>query len=262
MTKTNEEKDCKQILDKYIEDGKEIHDKSKKQKLILKEGEKFTQVYADTPVRRLIPKHYFFSDENNLVSLATGKPVYVRQQPRENGRPFYILPLKDENGETLQCKNVEVHNLAAIVHGADVIGKANDLLKKNGIFAFGINNKKELKVQGHHKDGNKKNNEVNNIQLLTSQFHTLIENAPNPNDDKEVIKFMIDLSKQAEQEEINQPFIVFDGYVKNKHTGKYDRKGDKYVQMIEDNNETELKYYLVDSVYELQLHQEGDLGAK
>lgn len=222
-----------QMFQEYISEGKEILNRSKTESLLLEDGEIFVQCYADTPARRLFPPYWFVSDTGNLVSMKTGKPVWIKQNERESGSKFYMFGIKDEYGNHVQYKNVEVHNLVALVHGSDVFGQAEALLKEDGLQAFGVKSKVAPKAQGHHKDGDHSNNRPENIQILTSDMHTVLEKAPLPAaSDKKVFDYLRELSDQLQIEAPNKPVIVFDGYTYNKKNGEYKKNSDSYARVM------------------------------
>lgn len=236
MKKYNKElmgKDYAQMFQEYISEGKDIYNDKKTEQLILEDGETFIQCYADTKARELFPPYWFVSDIGNLVSLSTGEPVWLKQNERKDGSKYYKFGIKDENGNHVQCKNIEVHNLVALVHGADVFGQAKELIEQDGIYSFGVNNKIKSKVQGHHKDGEHSNNSVKNIQVLTSDMHTILRKTPSPDaTDEKLFIYIRELSKQLQIEEPNKPVIVFDGYTYNKRTGEWRKNSDAYAQVL------------------------------
>ena len=235
MKKFNNEltgKEYAQMFQEYISEGKDIYNDKKTEQLILEDEEIFIQCYANTETRRLFPPYWFVSDIGNLVSLSTGEPVWLKQNERDNGSKYYKFGIKDSEGNHVQYKNIEVHNLVALVHGSDIFGQAKELLEKDGIFAFGVNNKAESKVQGHHKDGDHSNNNVKNIQILTSDMHNLLEKAPSPDaSDEKIFTYMKELSNQLQIEEPGKPVFTSAGYTVNTKTGEY-KDADVYAQVL------------------------------
>ena len=80
------------------------------------------------------------------------------------------------------------HTLVALVFGSEVVGKAQELLDQNGVYAFG-NHKNDDNLQTHHikqvKDNPDLVNDKDNLQIMTSKLHQLIEKeVPSFNDDE------------------------------------------------------------------------------
>lgn len=197
MTKKQLEKDYTQFISDYINAGKPILNRDG-EILNIKDDEVFLQCYADVPTRKTFYKFWFISNYDNLISAWNDKVKWIKPHERKNGTKCYKYKIKT-NDET-RIKTIETHNLVGLVFGSEAYGKAN----------------------GHHKDGNHTNNTPDNIQFTSTPVHILLDKIPPHNaTNEEVFKFMIDLSKLAEQEEPNKVTILFDGDTYNKETGEY-----------------------------------------
>ena len=146
--------------------------------LIPAEDEVFRPCWADTPERRDLPKYWFLSNHGNLVAVTEHKITVRELNEREDGS--YFINFKIRTGDEIHTKNVQFHNLMALVWGSERFGRVDDLLAEKGLYAFGGNNKDMPVVQGHHINANKKDNSPDNIQLLVDDTHMLMRKVPKP----------------------------------------------------------------------------------
>lgn len=198
----------KQRLDEHLASKQPIQNKSRSAELILHDDEVFEPCYAETIERKSFPKYWFLSNYLNVVSLATSRPVWIKTNYRKDGSAYY----KYVDSETGQTRNIEAHNLVALVFGSNAFGKANELLKQDGVNAFGVKQKGTLKVNGHHRNLNHADNDPDNIQLLTTTAHDLLHAMPGMDcSDEESFAYMKRLSAFASQECPNQAFILLGG---------------------------------------------------
>ena len=193
---------------------------NKNNELMLQDDEIFLPCWADIPTRRTFPKYWYISQYDNLISAWNNKVKWIEPHERPDGNKCYKYIIKFENEAHL--KTVETHNLLGLVFGSEAYGRAKELLKQDGVYAFGIKQKGIIRVNGHHKDGNHNNNTPDNIQFITTPVHILLDKIPSHNaTDEDIFRFMIDLSKLAEQEEPNKATIILTGDTYSKKTGEY-----------------------------------------
>ena len=160
-----------------FDSGLPIIDGVTNEKFEAKEGEVFRQCYADIPERRTFPKYWFVSNYGNLISVKEKKLVWVHKIPREDLRHYtykYFITI----GEEKVIKNIQLHNLVGLVFGSESFGKATELLKEKGVYAYGVKNSKEDRTQGHHIDGDSTNNKPENIKFVTDKVHSLLDSVP------------------------------------------------------------------------------------
>ena len=189
--------------------------------------EVFKQCWADTVTRRTLPTYWFVSNYANLISAGEKKLKLVHKEPRKDSGKFSYKYVIRENGEA-HVKNIEGHDLAWLVFGADSFGLAEELFQEKGIHAFGVRSKEGLNVQGHHKDGDDINNDPENGKFVTDRVHTLFDQIPSLDaSDKEQIGFMKNLGKMMDQENPDKITILWTDDVYDPKTGKWTKDGKK-----------------------------------
>lgn len=189
--------------------------------------EVFKQCWADTVTRRTLPTYWFVSNYANLISVGEKKLKLVHKEPRKDSGKFSYKYVIRENGEA-HVKNIEGHDLAWLVFGADSFGLAEELFQEKGIHAFGVRSKEGLNVQGHHKDGDDINNDPENGKFVTDRVHTLFDQIPSLDaSDKEQIGFMKNLGKMMDQENPDKITILWTDDVYDPKTGKWTKDGKK-----------------------------------
>ena len=189
--------------------------------------EVFKQCWADTVTRRTLPTYWFVSNYANLISGGEKKLKLVHKEPRKDSGKFSYKYVIRENGEA-HVKNIEGHDLAWLVFGADSFGLAEELFQEKGIHAFGVRSKEGLNVQGHHKDGDDINNDPENGKFVTDRVHTLFDQIPSLDaSDKEQIGFMKNLGKMMDQENPDKITILWTDDVYDPKTGKWTKDGKK-----------------------------------
>lgn len=193
-----------------------IYDRDGKQ-LFIKEDETFKQCYkADDSVRKSLPKSWFISEYGTVIDIIDPtKPKWKKKYRKENSKSYcYKYPYEIENGH-ITYKNIELHNLAAIVWGSYRFGRAKRLLEEKGVQAFGIKRKGIIAVNGHHKDGNKENNHYTNTEMVSTPVHTHLDRAPKTDDEEQNIKFLVETSALMDEENPDgATVIVADGISK------------------------------------------------
>lgn len=225
----------KNYIEKFtevIETNTPIYSSNDETKLFIPEdNEIFKQCWADTNTRKTLPKYWFISNHGNLISVCHDDPVWIEGYTDETGtRKCYKYIIHDENNATMQHKNIESHNLVALVFGSEVYGKAAELLEQEGVYSFGINNKRKLKAQGHHIDGDHTNNEPQNIQIVSNRVHPLLHSVPDlKNNLKKELQFMQRLADVVSEEEPHKITILFTGYY-----------WDEKEQQFKNNNKTSI----------------------
>ena len=168
------------------------------------------QCYADEPGRRDLPEYWFVTNKGNLISVYSGKPKWIKKDVRESGRGKYVFTIL-KNGIIVR-KSIEVHNLVALVFGSNIYGKAKDLLKEKGVYSFGIRSKEEIHNNGHHIDGDKENNSPDNIQILTTDVHQLIESMPCSSEPEDVhLAWSLKASNVLSDEEPDKITVCYGG---------------------------------------------------
>lgn len=205
----------------FMASGKEVRTQDNKEKLILTDNEKWKQCYKPTDkIRKLLPPFWFVSDQGNLISLQSGKAKWLKKD-EENGRySYHFLIWEDE--DTFRRKNIEAHNLVWLVFGGKSFGRAEELLEEFGIDAFGVKNDKEIKLNGHHKD-KKENNSPDNIEVITTEAHKVIDKVPSPEkmkDSERVNSFLTDFSNMAAVENPNGITVLLTGQKLDKDTNE------------------------------------------
>lgn len=210
------------------------------------DDEVFKQCWADTVTRRTLPTYWFVSNYANLISVGEKKLKLVHKEPRKDSGKFSYKYVIRENGEA-HVKNIEEHDLAWLVFGADSFGLAEELFQEKGIHAFGVRSKEGLNVQGHHKDGDDINNDPENGKFVTDRVHTLFDQIPSLDaSDKEQIGFMKNLGKMMNEENPDKITVLWTDDVYDPKTGKWTKDGKKDITAetevsFTQNGMTELK---------------------
>lgn len=210
-----------------LNSGVPIINETTSEQFALEDGEVFKQCWADTTERKTFPKYWFISNKGNLLSVYREKILWLHKNPRvEDGEGCYKYFIKTGKHEKV-IKNIEIHNLVGLVFDSESFGLAEQKLKKEGVYAFGVNNKEVENVQGHHLDGNHENNNPTNIKFLTDKVHILLDSIPSPeaNGDEE-IKFMEKFSEIARKENPNGISIILPRYSYNIDTKQWNITSD------------------------------------
>lgn len=204
-------KDYKKIFDKEMNSGKKIYTQDKSEELIIEDNEKWKQCYKPGDrVREQLPQYWFISDRGNLISVVREKAYWLKKEDFNNsGRYSYHCNIYIDD-ETSVKKNIELHNLVRIVFGGLSYGVADELLQEQGLFAFGVKNSEEIKLNGHH-IGDKADNTPGNIELLSTNAHKIIDKVPKKTDTETVQKFLAEFGAMAEQEEPSRFSILLTG---------------------------------------------------
>lgn len=202
-------KEYKNIFDREMNSGKKIYTQDKTEELIIDDNEKWKQCYKKgDKAREQLPKYWFISDQGNLISVAKGKAYWLKKD-ESNGRYSYHFVIQTDE-ETSVKKNIELHNLVRIVFGGLSYGMAEDMLQEQGIFAFGVKNSKEVKLNGHH-IGDKADNSPENIELVTTKAHTIIDKVPKDSDPEKMKKFLMEFGEMAQTEEPHKISVLLTG---------------------------------------------------
>lgn len=175
------------LMKYHAENGTIILNKDATEVFVPEYDEVFKQCYADTPTRKYFPKYWFVSDKGNVISFYHDKPVWIKKNQRESGSCCYKFMAEKEDG-SIGLKNIEVHDLVALVFDSYVYGQAKNLLEADGIYAFGVHSKESNAVQGHHINSDHEDNKPKNIQLVTSDVHKLLHSAPTDEADDEKVR--------------------------------------------------------------------------
>lgn len=202
--------------------GKPIIDNTTQEVFEAAEGEIFKQCYKDTPERKTFPKHWFVSNMGNLVTVCEEKLVLIHKNQRADSCKCSYKYLITEGEDKSVRKNIEAHNLTWLVFGADSYGLAEQKIKKEGVYAFGVRTKEGTNVQGHHKSGDDKNNSVSNGKFVTARVHAIFDSIPKPDAPAgEQFKFMEKFSKIAKAENPNGITILLPGHTLDRKSGEW-----------------------------------------
>lgn len=215
---------------KQENEDKAIYTISKKKSFIPEENETFVQCWADTPKRKDLPKYWFLSEKENLITISKGKLNLVQKNYKDDGKKYYYkTSKKDKNGKYI-IKNIAGHNLQWLVFGARTFGDADRLLNEKGLYAFGTS---ANTLNGHHIDGNGANNAISNGEILTSRFHQLLTHVPKIDTDIGVLfKWYDKVIDSAEKENITTPFLITTGEYKRSTEDSLKTDGDVFIQEI------------------------------
>lgn len=186
------------------------------------EGEIFKQCYKDTVERKTFPKHWFVSNLGNLIAVCENKLILIHKNQRlTSGKYSYKYLISDGEDESVR-KNIEAHNLTWLVFGSDSYGLAEQKIKSEGVYSFGVRTKEGLNVQGHHINGIDTDNRPENGKFLTARVHGMFDTVPKPDaPEKEQYKFMEKFRKIAEAEEPNKITILFPGHTLDPKNGEW-----------------------------------------
>ena len=224
-------KEAKELNNLFVEifnNGEEIIDNTTGAVFEPTEGEIFLQCWADTIERRLFPKYWFISNVGNLLSVKKDQNriqwLHKNKRPNSNKISYKFL-IHTETGS--QLRNVEEHNLVALVHGSERFGLATELLEEKGLDAFGVNSSTETNAQGHHINGNDADNRPENIKIVTDDVHVLLGSAPKFNDaDKKHFSYMKKMGKVMNRENPNAITVLFTGETMDLKTGTWKNDGE------------------------------------
>lgn len=146
--------------------------------LELKKDDLWRQAWADTPRRKYFPKFWFVRKQTgDVISVSRKIPRWLeKDDTNRDGRCKYTFSYWDEVKQKTDKKSIEIQNLNGLVHDSDVYDDAAPLLDALGPWAFGRN---KGMVNGHHRDGNKFNNDADNIEfVLQGSSHDLLTYQP------------------------------------------------------------------------------------
>lgn len=153
--------------------------------------------------------YWFVSSEGDVISVYKDKPLWLLKDC-DNGRYSYHFNI---GKDTINNKNIELHNLIGLVFGSYRFGKAKELLDQFGIYAFGVLDNKKVAVNGHHIDCNKSNNRADNIEFLTSYAHNLLESAPDfgSASEEDINNYMDTVKKLVKRETPDKNTVIYSG---------------------------------------------------
>lgn len=209
-------KDYKKIFDREMNSGKKIITQDTKEELIIDDNEKWKQCYSPKDkARSQLPIYWFVSDQGNLISVYKNKAYWLKKD-EDNGRYSYHFNIYTDE-ETSVKKNIEAHNLVRIVFGGLSYGIAEDMLQEQGIFAFGIKNSEEVKLNGHH-IADKSDNSPGNVELVSTNAHKIIDKVPKKNKPEAIAKFLSEFGDMAAVEVPDKFSILLTGQKIDKDT--------------------------------------------
>ena len=166
------------------------------------------QCYSQSnKARSQLPIYWFINRQGDIISFANKQnPYLLPKNKNKYGYYFYNYGVKDKETGKFKTKTIRLHNLIGIVFNCSTYGKAKELLKDKGVYAFGSKNGKELKVNGHHINDNNADNSINNIQFVSTEAHKLLDYPVK--DIKSLKQFFNKFGKLAESEEPNSISII------------------------------------------------------
>lgn len=190
----------------YVENGSG-------QKLML-EGRTFRQCYdSNDKARSQLPPYWFCDQEGDVVSIANDKMLWIVPE-NNHGRGVYHYATHEEDG-SITRKIIRRASLCGLVWDSYRYGRADEILNTEGVYAFGTNGEK-LTVSCHHKDGDKTNDNCDNLEFATNKIHLqTIHKIPVVDDIESQAKFMQRLTEVAcgeEPDKITVFAIGDDGY--------------------------------------------------
>lgn len=245
--------ECAELFYESLSNGTPIYSTSNKNKqLVIAEDEIFKQCYADTPTRNTFPV-YWFTSKYHLLTFYNGKIKWIEGYDRARGTKFHKYKLKKEDG-TSTTKNIEFHVLVALVFESEVYGRAKELLKEYGVYAFGVKSKNTIKANCHHED-NLLNNDPGKLQIISTPVHTLLDSIPNLEaTEKKHMEFMKRFSKLVEKEEPNKISLITTGYSCDDKEQQYKRDAEIGIHAM---NNIYISPHAFDgvAVYEVKKHE-------
>lgn len=260
MKKDLEYRDYKKIFDKEMNSGKRIFTLDNKEELIIEDNERWKQCYKPgVKAREQLPQYWFVSSSGNLISVYKGKACWLKKDEC-NGRYSYHFNI-DIDGETTICKNIEVHNLVGIVFGSPTYGIAKDMLDKQGLFAFGIKNSDEVKINGHHTLG-KEDNSPESIEFVSTDIHKVIDKVPKKSDTESEVNFLKEFGSMVSKEVPDKASVLLTGQKDGKEysfidtTNKLKLSGNAMQELLTLQNGA-MSRWLIDKVTEMLLKDYG-----
>ncbi len=191
----------------YSEDGQISYEPS--------DDEKWGQCYSeDDTARRQLPIYWFLSTNGNLISVYNSKARLLKKNIIKNSYATYAFTFKSRNGD-LKTKTITEHTLLRIVFGGQAYGRAEDILNEKRMDAFNNTNASGT-LNCHHIDRNSQNNNLDNLELLTTDTHRMIHKVPKTNALVDQMKFMEEFQAVAEDEEPNKISVIFTGQTLDK----------------------------------------------
>ena len=212
-------KEYQDFLNKWLEAGLPIYDRDNKQELLLKDDEKFEQVFnPELPYRNELPRTWFFSNFGNLISVYddiitnTTKVLYLPPSEYNNvrGTHGFIHPITKAN------RTIRHHNLIIIMTQKNVSEKFLKTLELYGTYAFAPDSTYTELLNGHHNANVAKYPEKryssDNLSGISTACHELMRDSKKTTtDDLDEIQYMLDIAKTMEQEEPGQPICIMTG---------------------------------------------------
>lgn len=210
------------MLNEYLKNHTSMPYVGYKKTLNIAENEEWFQLYsADDPARKTFDGRYFISNKLRIVRVTNAKNVKALNYTKEVvdfRRRYYTLTVFNEDG-TKRSRKVRLHIIAGLVLNSVRWGRADDLLYKQGLGAFGSKKNSRLAVNCHHIN-HVTDNRPEHLQFLTTELHDKVDRYYNYseeslNDDATMYKYMKDFGEIISKEEPDHATLaVLDCYTK------------------------------------------------
>lgn len=208
----------KKIFFKEIKEVDVIYTLDGKDKIKVDSEVQWVQCYdKNIKARKSMPKFYFISKNGDLVALNPSGKGGIHLIRKVNNNGYWVYGISDGNGRT---RTIYLHQLVVVIFGGKFFGNAKKLLEEQGLEAFG---KIPGKLQVHHIDGDKTNNDPSNLRILLCEIHRLIEKSlPQDilNSDKRV-EYFEKMCRELEKSEVTEQMLVLTGQKYDKNTCEY-----------------------------------------
>lgn len=254
-------KDYKNRFDKLIKSKGKVYDRRVKRYIPIPYEEKWVQCYdKDDPVRSEYPKYIFVSDEGNLVSTENkNKPILLKPSFTSNNRESYGFSVKtgykNKKGQKSRKKSQISYIWVAVCFGSETFGKADEIMKAEGLKAFSSRKLNIHHIEGYDLDkGRAYNNNPETLEILTVNIHKLFDKIPDQgSSEEEEINFMLEMSKRV-SEETDKPTILIPIYDDKATTGYIQNipEDSKIISQIQEKyTELLLENFMTDSIQKI-----------
>lgn len=236
----------KTVLDKWLESGRGIYT-DKGDELILKDGEYFEQCFSpDIPGRNELYPFWFISNRGNLVSAYGNKVTWLPMIPHDKDNESDRMCYKWLHPVTKVNKNIQVHNLMALVFNPGAsFGRAKEDIKLFGTYAFGVGY--GFWLNGHHRyrynDYPDKVFDPKNIQFLRGYVHDALRdarkiltkihaNSGNPENEENMNGLLIRIARMLDVEAPGMIVLTCSGELYNMDGTYRNNKGEYFFNLL------------------------------